>query len=90
MEVYMTKLKFNDYYFDIDARYTHVPFGTFVFYAKTNSSLNMLKANHGKVHECEFIYPSGKVEKKKVAFKDFRMVETNRYGYISQILAVLL
>ena len=84
----MTKLKFNDCIFDIDSRYNNIPFGTFTFYVKKNSTLNMLKSCHNKVNSCEFIYPSGKVEKRNVLFKDFRTVPYNNCGYIAQIVAI--
>lgn len=48
----------------------------------------MLKSCHNKVNSCEFIYPSGKVEKKNVLFKDFRQVPYNNCGYIAQIVAI--
>ena len=83
----MIKMKFNDCIFDVDTRYMRIE-GTFIFYVKDNRVLNLVKSCHNKINECEFIYPSGKIEKKDVLFKDFRSVGYNNYGYISTIIAI--
>lgn len=81
-------LIFNNVPFEVDTRYKYLPNGLFTFYAKTNDTLNMLKHNHNNINECKVIYPSGKEEKVRVMFKDFRNMEYNSYGYIAQIIGI--